>query len=114
MLAVYETVDLGIVSLLSTEPSSLELIRGNYPVIYPDPIHDNTVYVYHAFGVHSINLEQILSSLAEMIRLDDGTGTLLLKALEQPVHAYVQPIVTTFSVEQRCFSITWPFTNAVC
>ncbi|KAI0321851.1 hypothetical protein OF83DRAFT_162519 [Amylostereum chailletii] len=102
MLAVYETVDLGLISTLSTtEPPILDLLQGNHPVFHPDPIHDDTVYVYHAFGVHVIHLERILSSLSHALRVDDGSGEALLENLVQPGPADVRPIVTTFSIERR-------------
>ncbi|KAH9973089.1 hypothetical protein BGW80DRAFT_1437399 [Lactifluus volemus] len=96
MLAVYETIDLGlIVTLSATRPSSLELVRGNSPVFLPDPIHGNTVYVYHAFGVHAIHLHRMLRAFSR--RVEDA----LLTVLRNPTSAEVQQIVSTFSVERK-------------
>lgn len=109
MLAVYETIDLGLVSTLTkisptfTDPRVLDLLQGNYPVFLQDPIHDETVYVYHAFGVHALQLGQLLQNLANALRDDvsnDG-GESLATSLDNAGCTTVQPILTTFSVERR-------------
>ncbi|KZV77417.1 hypothetical protein PENSPDRAFT_672792 [Peniophora sp. CONT] len=96
MLAVYETVDLGLLDLLATQPPSVNLLEANHPVIFPDPIHDDTVYVYHAFGTHSLNFERILK-IGDALRGDDDAS--LLDALEQRPSTDVRHIVSTFSIE---------------
>ncbi|KAI0952617.1 hypothetical protein AcV7_008361 [Taiwanofungus camphoratus] len=111
MLAVYETIDLGIISTLSkvtvakSEPPILELIQGNHPVFLLDPIHDETIYVYHAFGVHALQLGPMLRSLAVALRNDADNGD-DAGSLEEVLHncngADVQPLLSTFSVERRC------------
>ncbi|KAJ6516069.1 hypothetical protein C8R45DRAFT_855821 [Mycena sanguinolenta] len=99
MLAVYETIDLGLVSMLAGQ---LGLLQGNHPVFLADPIHDDTVYVYHAFGVHTLHLGPLLQSLAIALRVGDDDGTALSAALEKSAGTSVTPILTTFSVERRC------------
>ncbi|KAN0132495.1 hypothetical protein V8E53_009511 [Lactarius tabidus] len=103
MLAVYETIDLGLIKVLSTiQPPSLDLLQGNSPVFLADPIHEDTVYVYHAFGVHAIHLDKMLRSLSSALHsVTGGAEDALLTALRSPVTAEVQPIVTTFSVERK-------------
>ncbi|KAF8264938.1 hypothetical protein EI94DRAFT_1590773 [Lactarius quietus] len=103
MLAVYETIDLGLIKILSTiQPPSLDLLQGNSPVFLADPIHEDTVYVYHAFGVHAIHLHKMLRSLGSALHsVTGGAEDALLTALRSPVSAEVQPIVTTFSVERK-------------
>lgn len=108
MLAVYETIDLGLVSTLRQitvspkEPPLLGLLSGNHSVFLTDPIHDDTIYVYHAFGVHTLNLGPVLQSLAVALRGDDDSaGTSLDAALQQSAGTSVQPILTTFSVERK-------------
>jgi nucleoporin NUP82 len=109
MLAVYESIDLGLVSMLSQvsaregEPPTMSLIHGNYPVLSRDPINDETIYVYHAFGVHAIQLGGLLQKLAHALRDDsstDGEDT-LGATLEASGGATVKPLLTTFSVERR-------------
>ena len=97
MLAVYETVDLGLLSLLSTQPPSLNLLAANHPVIFPDPIHDDVVYVYHAFGAHSLNFERILK-IGDTLRGDDDAA--LIETLDQRLPTDVRHIISTFSVER--------------
>lgn len=109
MLAVYETIDLGLFSALkrvsssSTDSTSaVDLLRGNHPVFLPDPIHDDTVYVYHAFGVHALYLGTMLQSLASALRDDDDdVDTGLTESLKKCGGTDVQPILTTFSVERK-------------
>ncbi|KAI9513186.1 hypothetical protein F5148DRAFT_1273147 [Russula earlei] len=103
MLAVYETIDLGLIDTLSTtHPSSLHLLEANSPIFLPDPIHGDTIYVYHGFGVHAILLFKMLHTLSNALHsIASGAEGALLAALRSPVSAEVQPIVTTFSVERR-------------
>lgn len=103
MLAVYETIDLGLVSKLwSLSPELLDLLQGNHPVFVVDPIHDDTIYVYHAFGVHALHLEPVLQSLTSALRAnDDDVDATLTEALQQSTVTNVQPILSTFSVEKK-------------
>ncbi|KAI0053097.1 hypothetical protein FA95DRAFT_1552989 [Auriscalpium vulgare] len=101
MLAVYESIDLGLIHLLSTpHPSLLELLQGNYPVILGDPIHDDTVYVYHAFGVHVLHLDRMLRSLGNALKAD-SRGNSLANFFAEPALTDVRPIVSTFSIERK-------------
>lgn len=109
MLAVYETIDLGLASALAKvspakgDPPILDLLKGNHPVFLQDPIHDETIYVYHAFGVHALELGPLLQNLANALRDDisnDGNET-LSGALEKAGGAGVLPILNTFSVERQ-------------
>ncbi|KAF5387691.1 hypothetical protein D9615_000250 [Tricholomella constricta] len=109
MLAVYETIDLGIISTLKGitvsvgESSPLELLQANHPVFQSDPIHADAIYVYHAFGVHALGIGPVLQSLALALRTDDDSaGTSLETALQKSAGTTVQPILTTFSVERKC------------
>ncbi|GLB33650.1 putative nuclear pore component [Lyophyllum shimeji] len=109
MLAVYETIDLGLVSTLSEitaseeEPSPLDLLQANHPAFLTDPIHADAIYVYHAFGVHALNISPVLQSLAIALRTDDESGGMSLdSALQQSAGTTVQPILTTLSVERKC------------
>lgn len=103
MLAVYETVDLGLVSMLSKVDSSLlELLQENHPVFSKDPIHDEALYLYHAFGVHALNLGALLQSLAVALRAEnENREGLLLQEVQKSQGIGVQPILSTFSVERR-------------
>lgn len=107
MLAVYETVDLGIISILKKSSSSsqlLELLQGSHPVFLRDPIQDESAYVYHAFGVHALHLAPLLQALTAALRDDnsaDDDDDCLGSALEKANSTIVQPMLTTFSVERR-------------
>ncbi|KAG5637461.1 hypothetical protein H0H81_004478 [Sphagnurus paluster] len=109
MLAVYETIDLSIVSTLNAitasagQASPLELLQANHPVFLPDPIHADAIYVYHAFGVHALNIGPVLQSLAIALRMDDDSaGASLDTALKKSAETTVEPILTTLSVERKC------------
>ncbi|KDR83564.1 hypothetical protein GALMADRAFT_219385 [Galerina marginata CBS 339.88] len=108
MLAVYENIDLGLVTMLcqisvnqKTE-SLLELLRANHPVFLLDPLHDDMVYVYHAFGVHSLDISPVLMTLSAALREENEDESLLKAGLEKAAMTNVQPILTTFSVERKC------------
>lgn len=108
MLAVYETIDLGFITNLnkvsstSSDSSLLDLLEGNHPVFLRDPIQDETVYVYHAFGVHALQLGGVLQALGAALRDDDNEGEEeLTKAVEESEGTTVLSIVSTFSVERQ-------------
>ncbi|KAJ7591256.1 hypothetical protein C8J56DRAFT_1136358 [Mycena floridula] len=109
MLAVYETIDLGLVSSLAGlsvrpgEVSPMSLLQGNHPVLLVDPIHDDTIYVYHAFGVYVLRLGAVLQGLATALKSEeDDAGAALEATLRTPTETAVQSILSTFSVERRC------------
>jgi len=112
MLAVYETIDLGLVSTLNSispapnQPPILDLLTGNHPSFLMDPIHDDVVYVYHAFGVHALDIGPLLQGLSAALRVDDESEKSLTSALQRSLGTVVKPILTTFSVERRfrCFT----------
>lgn len=113
MLAVYETIDLGLVSSLSQASlgqatstpkaeANLDLLKANHPVFLQDPIHDEAIYVYHAFGVHSLQLGPVLQSLAAALKEDaNSEGDTLGDALEETCGTDVQPILTTWSGQRK-------------
>jgi nucleoporin NUP82 len=103
MFAVYQTVDLGIVSMLnSIEASLLGILEANHPVFVPDPIHGDSLYLYHAFGVQVLNFRALLEGLAVALQdeNDDKDGA-LQEELEMEQSVEVTPILSTFSVERR-------------
>ncbi|OJA16379.1 hypothetical protein AZE42_09872 [Rhizopogon vesiculosus] len=105
MLAVYECIDLGLISMLKqTSPDApiLDLLQVNHPVLLMDPIHDDTVYVYHAFGVHVLDFGDLLQCLSNGLRADDDEGVALNQALHRSEGTHVTPILNTYSVDRRC------------
>ncbi len=105
MLAVYEVIDLGIVSGLSRSSQNakgstlLSLVQGNHPVLHPDPIHDDTLYIYHAFGVHVLNFNPVLQHFALALKEDNDES--LSSAVQKSGNTSVQAILSSFSVERR-------------
>lgn len=105
MFAVYESIDLGLISMLgesSGERSLLDLLQANHPLLYGDPMHDDRVYVTHAFGVHALDFGELLQCLSAALRTDDEEGSSLLQALEKSTATRVTAILNTFSVQRRC------------
>jgi nucleoporin NUP82 len=107
MLAVYEAIDLGLVSTLGQRSSHscsslLDLLQGNHPVFLPDPIHEDAVYVYHAFGVHALHLGALLQSLAVGLReVENDGGASLSAAIQRASGSSVKPILNSYSVERQ-------------
>lgn len=81
----------------------LDLIEGNHPVLYADPINQDTVYVHHAFGVHALQFESLLRSLAIALRDDtsDKGGTPLEESLQKAKGTDVHPLLSTLDVQSR-------------
>ncbi|KAH7924035.1 hypothetical protein BV22DRAFT_1091637 [Leucogyrophana mollusca] len=103
MLAVYESIDLGLISLLKrSSPSPLSLLQANHLVLLADPIHDDTVYVYHAFGVHVLDFAELLRCLSTALRADDEDGATLTQALQKSAGTHVSQILSTYSIERKC------------
>ncbi|KAF9483973.1 hypothetical protein BDN70DRAFT_873108 [Pholiota conissans] len=107
MLAVYESIDLGLVKGLTELTSNTlspltELLQANHPVFLSDPLHDDLVYVYHAFGVHVLDIAPVLESLSTALREETEDESILKKALERETTTNVRPILSTFSVERKC------------
>lgn len=103
MFAVYETVDLGIVSTLKqVDPALLDILQGNHPVFVPDPIHGDSLYLYHAFGVQALNFRALLEGLATALQDEnDDKGGALRAELKREQGVEVTPVLSTFSVERR-------------
>jgi nucleoporin NUP82 len=115
MVAVYETIDLGLVSMLSqlssSEPASwlgkqqttptdhLELLQANHPVFVSDPIYRDTIYLYHAFGVHCLNMTRWLQPLARSLRND--VGLQVERLVNGSVGTEVTCLLDTFSQESK-------------
>ncbi|KAI6164741.1 hypothetical protein EDD17DRAFT_1557731 [Pisolithus thermaeus] len=86
----------------SAEQSIMDLLQANHPLLYGDPMHDDRVYVTHAFGVHALDFGELLQCLSAALRTDDEEGSLLLQALEKSTATHVTAILNTFSVQRRC------------
>lgn len=108
MLAVYETIDMGLITLLKTNSGPnerlLDLLRANFPMFYRDPVHSDIVYIYHAFGVHSLDFSSLVEPLADALQHageEDGGESSLANAVEASKGTAVQRLVSTFSTHQK-------------
>jgi len=100
MLAVYETIDLGLFSALQSDGCP-DLLQANYPVFFLDPIHDDTIYVYHAFGVHALQIGSLLQQFAVALQ-GANDDAVFESALQTLAETSVHSLLTTFSVERKC------------
>ncbi|KZT20799.1 hypothetical protein NEOLEDRAFT_1140344 [Neolentinus lepideus HHB14362 ss-1] len=102
MLAVYETIDLGLLPMLSRLSSKGKEHDSNVPINHPvllvDPIHEDVVYVYHAFGLHVLHLGPVLQSLTQALKGDEQEVETAVGKSEAIV---VRPMLSTFSGEQK-------------
>ncbi|TFK55814.1 hypothetical protein OE88DRAFT_1804607 [Heliocybe sulcata] len=99
MLAVYETIDLGLLPMLARLSSEgMNDKPSNHPVILTDPVHDDAVYVYHAFGLHALHLGSVLQSLTTALQGDELGMEV---AVGKSDAAVVRPMLSTFSGEQK-------------
>ena len=101
MFAVYECIDLGILETLppASDAARFRLIDDNHVTFYPDPVHDDTVYAYHGFGIHVLNFNAIFQHLASSAKQDDDDR--LERTIASPAQTLVQAILSTYSVERQ-------------
>lgn len=59
------------------------------------------VYVYHAFGIHALDVSPVLQHLTAALREENEDESLLKENLEKGTTTTVQPILNTFSAERR-------------
>ena len=104
MFSVYETIDLGTLSQLEgmSDEAKMEILEKNNVTFYPDPIHNDTIYAYHAFGVHVLNLSPIFQHLAAAIKEENEDA--VNKLMQKSANTSVQAIVNTYSVQSQYVS----------
>lgn len=84
------------------EKPLLELLSGNHPVFFMDSTPGNTVYVYHAFGLHALYLGDVLSTLVAALGVDEDEGDSAINgALSKAKQTTVFNLLSTFSAERR-------------
>ena len=76
-----------------------ELLQGNHPILHQDPIYDDTVYIYHAFGAHSINVGPFLNALG--MALKEENEAKLSEALDSAGKTSVKALLQTFNSHQK-------------
>jgi nucleoporin NUP82 len=96
---LYETIDLGFSDIPNP---SFDLFDVNHPVLVLDPVHDDILYMYHAFGVHSIDLKEMLQDLSKALLASDEENQAAVP-VEATRGCIVRPIMTTSSPRFACF-----------
>lgn len=83
VLAVYETIDLGLVASLP-ESQVEHVLSHNWTTIIKDPLYHDTLYVHHALGSHCLSLAKWLESLAlATLPLEDEDEDTLQQEVER-------------------------------
>jgi len=98
-LLVYESMDLGITSAMTGQQSKLDLaplLSTNHPIIVPDPIYPDSLYVYHNFGVHSLSISGWAKHLLQ--ELSSGDDATLESFLQKGSRTEVIWVLKTLSL----------------
>jgi nucleoporin NUP82 len=77
---IYETIDLGLVSLLEEHGIAPDQLESNTLSFTPDPLYTDTVYVHHDLGAHCLMLSRWLDTLVKSL----GDPATMEKALAEP------------------------------
>ena len=92
---MYETIDLGLLPSINASASNLDVD----PTVVVDPLYDDTLYVYHAFGVHCIVLRRWMDALSEALSIkeEDKRDTELDRFFGRAIESEVVMVVDTRS-----------------
>jgi nucleoporin NUP82 len=121
ILAVYETIDLGLLSQATSSspspsssdsrsrspspPSLKTVLARSSPSFFLDPLYDDTVYISHAFGVHCLSMRNWIDGLRTALgggNKGDEDGSLALgEFFERAVGTEVVRVVDTVSETDR-------------
>ncbi|KAG9039651.1 hypothetical protein FRB95_009232 [Tulasnella sp. JGI-2019a] len=104
VLTVYETIDLGLAS--STSGAGAEaLLASNAPLFYPHPFEHGTLYVSHAFGIHSLDLSPWSTLFTNAMLHDSAVEKRARRrwadVIEQAPETDVTCLIDTFSPENK-------------
>lgn len=88
LLAVYETIDLGLAAALEEGERSVgQGLQDNCPTFVKDPLYPYTLYVYHALGGHCLLLSRWLDALADITLSAEEDEEKLQKEVERTLRA---------------------------
>ncbi|KAL8291645.1 hypothetical protein RQP46_001903 [Phenoliferia psychrophenolica] len=65
LLAVYESVDLGLAEVVAANGGGS--LETNYPTFVSDPVYPDVLYVYHALGAHCLLMAKWLDAVADVV-----------------------------------------------
>ncbi|KAG8901716.1 hypothetical protein FRC00_005120 [Tulasnella sp. 408] len=104
ILSVFETIDLGIFTTVS-HGQALNLLSDNYVALSVDPLRPQSVFAYHAFGVHLLDLRTWMDLLSSAMHkanaIGKKAGMNLADALSQVPGTQVKWVLDTFSDEEK-------------
>lgn len=100
VMLVYESLDIGLIDQLQQIEGIqvAETLESNRVSLVPDPIHNDSVFVYHAFGVHSISLSTWLEPLTSSLAKNEGQSALEgILAASKPAAVKTELVTMTFA-----------------
>lgn len=101
-LDVFETVDLGFLSTLQRNNARVaDALQSNWPTLVHDPLYNDTIYVYHDFGVHCLLFRPWLEPLARAFQ-KHSTQLDLEALLDSLPGTDTVCVLDTFSPVDRC------------
>ncbi|EJD53549.1 hypothetical protein AURDEDRAFT_80006 [Auricularia subglabra TFB-10046 SS5] len=73
LFTVFETIDLGLIPALNKAGmnSFEDVLSANFPLFHIDPLYNDTIYVYHSFGVHCLLLRRWVNMLLGALHGED-------------------------------------------
>lgn len=101
-LAVFESVDLGITAALRSSGRELQELDENWIFLQVDPLYPDTVHVYHHLGLQSLQMDEWLGAITEVMEKDPQNQDAMAAALEEANPTTVEWIVDTFTGMERC------------
>jgi len=101
-LAIFESVDLGIATILRRSGKVLQELDENWVLFQVDPLYPDTVYVYHSLGLHSLQMGEWLETIIEVMEGDPQDEDTVAAALSRANPTTVEWVVDTFTGMERC------------
>lgn len=101
---MYETIDLGLASYTAGVGAGA-LLNSNAPVFHIHPLQPGTLFVAHAFGIHSLDLSPWSSLLTDAMLHDSAAEKrarrIWADVIDHAPETDVACLVDTFSPEHK-------------
>jgi nucleoporin NUP82 len=101
-LAVFESVDLGIVATLQSSRRTLQELDENWVLFRGDPLYLDTVYVYHRLGLQLLQMGGWLEAITEAMEKDPPNHHAVAAAIEGASPTTVEWMVDAATGMERC------------
>lgn len=80
----------------------LQELDENWIFLQVDPLYPDTVHVYHHFGLQSLQMDEWLEAITEVMEKDPQNQDAVAAALEEANPTTVEWMVDTFTGMERC------------